>query len=145
MQRGGERMKRQISLRAALDDPALLDMGQPSWAAWRALLLATMGEPLLLDELEHFRALTGRNEPPSQMVAGLWAAIGRRGGKSRAIAALAVYLAGLCDHSEVLARGERALVLVLAPDRDQASVVVQYAAGILEASPMLRQLIVRST
>ena len=41
------RMKPKVTLRAALEDPQLLDMGAESWIAWRALLLAMMGEPLL--------------------------------------------------------------------------------------------------
>jgi hypothetical protein len=77
-----------------------------------------MGEPLTGGELDHFRRLTGRIDPPRRRVEELWGVIGRRGGKSRAIAALAVYLGGLCDHRAVLAPGERGLVLVIAPDRD---------------------------
>jgi hypothetical protein len=40
-----------------------------SWHAWHALLLATCGESLEQDELEIFQRVTGRNEPPSKLVA----------------------------------------------------------------------------
>jgi hypothetical protein len=136
-------MKQQTTLRRALTDAQLLDMSQPSWLAWRSLLLAAMGEALLPEELEHFRKLTKRQEPPSQRVKQLWCVIGRRGGKSRAIAALAVYLAALCEHP-VLARGERAIVLCIAPDREQSKVVLEYAAGLFE-QPLLQPLIARRT
>jgi hypothetical protein len=94
-----------ITLRAALNDPNLLDMAAPSWIAWRSLLLAAMGEPLLPEELEYFRKLTGRDEPPSKRVDEFWCVIGRRGGKSKAVAALCVYIAGLCEHRHLLSAG----------------------------------------
>src|SRR5262249_14685266 len=118
--------------------------GEPSWAGWRALLLAVMGEPLTPDEMETFRRLTGRDTSPAERVSEFWAVIGRRGGKSRAIAALAVFLAAMCSYP-MLRRGERGLVLCIAPDRDQAGIVLDYALGMLEDSPILRQLIVRQT
>jgi hypothetical protein len=46
--------------------------------------------------------------------------IGRRGGKSKAMAALAAYLAGLCEHP--LVRGERGVLLMIAPDQRQATI-----------------------
>jgi hypothetical protein len=108
-------MTPQISLRRALEDPNLLDMGGPSWAAWRPLLLACMGEPLTAEELEIFTRFTGRIEAPTNRVDEFWGIIGRRGGKTRAMAALAVYIAALCTHTHHLARGQRGYVLVVAP------------------------------
>jgi hypothetical protein len=139
-------MTPQTTLRRALEDMNLLGtaLGGESWAAWRALLLAVMGEPLSPKELEPFRRLTERDTSPTERVSEFWAVIGRRGGKSRAIAALAVYLAGLCAYP-MLRRGERGLVLCIAPDRDQAAIVLAYSLGMLEDSPILRQLIVRQT
>src|SRR4029453_13909123 len=111
-------MKPRVTLRRALEDPELLGaaLAGPSWHAWRSLLLAAMGEPLQPDELEAFTRFTGRSTPPSERVDELWCCVGRRGGKSRAMSTLAVYLAGLCDYSDKLARGERGVVLLLAPD-----------------------------
>lgn len=136
-------MKPRIKLREALEDKKLLDFGDPSWIAWRTLLLASRGEPLLPEELEIFKKLTGRAESPTKPVDELWAVVGRRGGKSRAIAALATYIAALCEHT--LAVGEVGRVLVIAGDRAQASHVLRYCAGIIEASPILRQLVARQT
>jgi hypothetical protein len=136
-------MKPQTTLRRALEDPQLLDMGAPSWTAWRALLLSVMGEALNADELQHFRTLTQRYKPPSEPVAEFWAVVGRRGGKSRATAALAVFIAALCEHK--LSPGEIGRVVIVAGDREQASICVSYARGILERSPILRQMIARQT
>jgi hypothetical protein len=139
-------MKSTVSLRDALADPKLLGvLAGDSWAAWRALLLAAMGEPLEPDELETFRRLTGGRQPPPSRVEEFVGIIGRRGGKSRAMATLACYIAGLCDHHDALVTGERGIVLLIAPDQRQARVALDYATGILEASPILRQLIANRT
>jgi hypothetical protein len=136
-------MKPRITIRKALEDKELLgsSMAGPSWAAWRSLLIAAMGEPLKPDELETFKRFTGRTTTPDRRVDEMWCCVGRRGGKSKAMATLAVYLAGLCDHSDTLIRGERGLVLLIAPDVRQARVLLEYAQGTLESAPMLKQLI----
>jgi hypothetical protein len=138
-------MKPQTTLRVALADPKLLAnaLSGESWAAWRSLLLAAMGEPLEATELEHFRRLTGRQVPPPERVDELWCVIGRRGGKSRAIAVLAAYLAALCRVK--LDPGEIGVVLCLAPSKEQAGVVLSYVAAALEQSPILSRLIRRQT
>jgi len=57
------------------------------------------------------------------------------------MSALAVYLAGLCDYKDKLVRGEKGVVLLLAPDMRQAKVSLDYAAGVLESTPIMRQLL----
>jgi hypothetical protein len=138
-------MKPRTSLRKALADSRLLGNAIPgdSWAGWRSLLLAAMGEPLEPDELEHFRRLTGRQEAPRERVDELWCVIGRRGGKSRAIAVLTAYLATLTTVE--LDPGETGVVLCLAPSKDQASIVLNYLDGLLRQSPVLSKLIRRQT
>ena len=78
-----------ITLRKALADPHLLGraLGGESWQAWRALLIAAMGEELTDPEREIFRKLTGREREPGQRVEELVCVVGRRGGKSRALPA----------------------------------------------------------
>jgi hypothetical protein len=56
---------------------------------WRVLLIAAMGEELLDDERAVFTKLTGRPREPLVRVSELTAVVGRRGGKSTAMAALA--------------------------------------------------------
>jgi hypothetical protein len=115
-------MKPTVTIRKAFSDPKLLGslLGGASWRAWRVLLIAAMGEALDDDERALFKQITGRDHEPLQRVEELVGCIGRRGGKSRAVAALAVYLAGLCDHRDVLAPGERGVLLAIAPDQRQA-------------------------
>src|SRR5262245_31731358 len=97
-------MKVRTSLREALHDERLLGKGLPGppWHVWRTLLLATCGEALTDAELETFRSVTGRETAPTERCEELVAVIGRRGGKSRATAVLASYLACLIDYSDVL-------------------------------------------
>jgi hypothetical protein len=117
----------------------------PSWLAWRALLIAAMGEPLMEDEREVFQKLTGRPGEPLERADELWAVVGRRGGKTRAAATLATYVAALADHSDGLAVGERGLCLFIAENTKQAAVAFGYAAGIFESVPMLSELVVGRT
>jgi hypothetical protein len=136
-------MQAKISLRRALEDPALLGgvLAGPSWHAWRSLLLAANGERLTDAEMLTFTKYTGRTKAPEKRVDELWCAIGRRGGKSRAMATMAAYYGGLCDYSRKLARGERGLVLLIAQDKRAAKVSLDYAEGAFDSTPMLRQLI----
>lgn len=131
-----------VSLREALREPELLGgtISGESWVGWRCLLLACLGEELTDDEHELFRKLTGGRAEPGQLIEEFVGVIGRRGGKSYAIAVLAAYIAGLCRHP-ALVRGERGIVLVIAPDQRQAQICLDYITAIFEASPILRQLI----
>ena len=136
-------MKVLTTLREALDDPHLLGnaLAGPSWHTWRVVLLATMGEQLTDDELVTFQEVTGRETAPTKRCEELIAVIGRRGGKSRAVAVLAVYLSTLIDHHDVLATGERGLLLCIAPDLRQAGIVHGYVQGIIQDSELLAPLV----
>ena len=110
------------------------------------LLLAAMGEQLRTDEeLAIFTRLTNRTRAPTQRVEEFWGVVGRRGGKSKAMACLATYIAVLCDHRAVLSAGETATVLIIAPDTKQAGVTLDYISGYLDASPVMRQVVRRQT
>ena len=132
-------MKPRISIRQSLQDPSLLGGALPgeSWAAWRTLLVASMGESLTEDERITFRELTGREREPLQRVDQFAAVIGRRGGKSRAMSMLATYIAGLCDHSDALAPGEKGVLLCVALDQRVAKIILDYCQATFEHSPIL--------
>jgi hypothetical protein len=68
---------------------------------------------------------------------------GRRSGKSRLAALIAVHRATFTDYRPHLAPGERALVMVIASDRTQARVVHRYVKGLLHTTPLLERLIER--
>lgn len=142
-------MKKIVTMRAALTSPDYFGgpdmMGGDSWAAWRVLLMTIVGEPLTDDEREVFRSLTGRQNEPQAPVREFTGAVGRRGGKSRAMGTLAAYLAGCCDYRHVLAPGQRGRLPVIAMSKEQADEVMQYCAGAFEQSVALRSLVENRT
>ncbi|WP_189397239.1 MULTISPECIES: hypothetical protein [unclassified Mesorhizobium] len=133
-------MKPRVSMREALTDPQLLGgaLPGPSWAIWRTLLIAAMGEPLKGEEQEQFTTVTGRMDVPGVMVDELWCVVGRRGGKTRAAGTLAAYTSTLCDWTDKLAPGERGVFPILAASTSQADRAYQHTVGILQHSPVLR-------
>ena len=134
-----------VSIRKALTDPALLGsiLSGDSWLAWRVLLIAGMGEPLTDEERVIFTKLTGREAEPLQRIEEAAFVAGRRGGKSRSMATLLAYIAGLCKHR--LAPGETGIALCIAPDQKQAKITLDYCEASFNESPMLRQLVVNRT
>jgi hypothetical protein len=123
-----------MNIIAALDDRNLLgaSIRDPvSWRPWESLLAAAFGLPLSSDELALYRQCTGRTVPPAAPAAYLWLVIGRRGGKSFAMALIAVFLAVFRDWRKYLSPGERAIVLLVAADREQAKILHRYCQGIL--------------
>jgi hypothetical protein len=140
-------MTPKISLRKSLADPRLLGraLSGPSWQGWRVLLLAAVGENLTPDERKIFRKLTGRSRELGKPVHELVAVVGRRGGKSRAMAVLMAWLAGLCDHRGTLAPGEVGVCLCISRDQRVAKIILNYIEGIFSDSPVLRRLIKNRT
>ena len=139
-------MKRAYQITDAISDPQLLGAALgpvASWRNWRTVLKTAFGLNLNDEEAVVFASVAGSRSPPTKRVRELWAIIGRRGGKSRVAAALAVYLAAFTRHR--LARGEVGMVLVLAASRDQARTVFGYIKGFLEVSPILRREIANQT
>jgi hypothetical protein len=132
-------------------DRALLDknllgaaLGAPeTWALWLVILKAAFGQELSRSERRAFASVAGSRRPPKTRVRELWAIIGRRAGKSRIAAALAVYFAAFVPHK--LAPGERGMVLVLAASTEQAKATFSYALAFMRESPILRREVVEAT
>ena len=70
-------MRPLISMRAALNDPDLFApvLKGESWAAWRVLLTAIVGEKLTPEERVVFESLTGRPQEPGEPVEEFWAIV----------------------------------------------------------------------
>lgn len=127
----------------ALFDPKLLGaaLGNPSsWRVWLTTLKAAFGQRLDAEELAVFASIAGDRSPPTERVRELWCVAGRRSGKSRMAAAIAIYLALFTKHR--LARGERGMCLIIAGSTSQASTVFNYVRGFLEASPAMAREVV---
>ena len=116
-----------------------------SWRPWQAVLAGLFGLPMSESLLALYRQLTGRQTAPTTPAREGWFVVGRRGGKSRIMALIAVYLACFRDYRAILAPGEKGTVMLLAADRRQARVLMRYVTGMLDGVPMLAQLIVART
>jgi hypothetical protein len=125
------------------DGPFAGQFSDESWQPWRVVLAALEGRALDEQGLDLFRRCTGRQTPPNAAVRELVCIVGRRGGKSRIGALLAVEAACLRDWTPFLAPGETATIAVIAADRSQARTTFGYIAGLLDAVPMLAARVTR--
>ena len=102
-----------------------------------------------MPDLDLFKALTGRAEPPDRPASEAWIIAGRRSAKSRKAATVATYLSTIgtevLGYRQRLAPGERGVVLVMAVDKAQAKVTLDYARAYFQAIPMFRAMIERDT
>jgi hypothetical protein len=116
-----------------------------TWANWKAVLKAMDGLPMTAGEIEFFKSIAGGREPPPGRVSEFVAACARRTGKDSVASLVAAYAAALFDQQDKLRPGERAQVLCLACDRDQARIVLRYIKSYFATIPELRAMIQRET
>jgi hypothetical protein len=135
------------TLAAWMDDKGFARHFEPlkSWTGWMTVWRCLFGLELSADEREFFHRCTGRTVPLDGPLTEAWLICGRRSGKSRFLALVAVCLATFRDYGPFLAPGEQPLVMVLAKDRDQAGVIFGYAKALVTQTPMLASMLVRET
>jgi hypothetical protein len=136
-----------VKLHAFMTNPALAgaEFSGPSWATWRIIARLIDGDGHLLDADDAALALklTGRTVLPTVAPREVYVGAGRRGGKSRFGALVSVWL--LAQTYPQLASGETAVVAHVAPDRAQAQIDLEYVAGLVEASDLLKAELVNRT
>ena len=139
-----------ITFAEACQDPNLLGpwFQGGTWATWRVIDKALFGEPLDDAELAVFKALTGRDEAPTERASEAWVIAGRRSGKDVKAAAIVTYLATIGaeiqNFASFLTRGERGVVQLLAVDRQQAQVCLGYVRAMFE-QPILAKMVAKVT
>jgi hypothetical protein len=116
------------------------DWDTHDWMAWRAFISAVFVQPLTAGEWHIYRRCTQLQELPQTRPTSVWLPIGRRGGKSRILAAIAVYLACCYDWTHNLDPGELGVIPVLAADRRQARTLMSYVKAFI-AHPRLQPLV----
>ena len=116
-----------------------------SWASWETFLAGLFALPLSSDQLATWQTCTGRKNSPEQPFGEAWLICGRRSGKSRVLALIAVFLACFHAWTDYLAPGERGTILVLAADRKQARVIMRYVRGLLNGVPALATMVENDT
>jgi hypothetical protein len=131
----------------AMDDPNLFApwFKQKSWDAWRCYLSALFVLPMNEKQLAIYREHTGRSDLPQAQANESFLICGRRSGKSLTAALIAVFLAAFRDYSAYLAPGETGVVMVIASDRKQARVILNYIDAFFERVPMLAKLVASRT
>jgi terminase large subunit-like protein len=128
------------SIREILNGPFAAWLGGDDWRPWASFLCALHGEPMSDYEAQLYRQCTGRQSLPDKPFREAWVAVGRKGRKSATAAMLAVYAAVYGRWKR--AAGETLRVMVVALSKDQARLVLGFAAAILESRPGLARLIV---
>lgn len=97
-----------VSILKALADKRLFAgaFKEPAtWAAWWAFLAALFGLAMSEDAAAIYRDCTGRDGLPDAAFREGWLICGRRSGKSRIMALIAVFLACLRDYRDYLGPG----------------------------------------
>lgn len=135
-----------LDIVSAMNDPRLFGsyFHGVTWAPWRAVLKAAYGLPMTDAEIELFRVVAER-DPPRRRVRELWIIAGRRAGKDSIASLILGHSAALFTGRDRLRRGERALCVALACDRDQARILLGYAKSYFTDIPMLCGMVRRET
>ena len=116
-----------------------------TWRTWHVFLKALFALAHTREELAVYQRHTRRETPPTEPAREAWLVVGRRGGKSRITALVAVFSAFFHNYSKMLAPGERGIVMVMAADRKQARVVFRYISGLIDSVPMLARMVASRT
>jgi hypothetical protein len=129
-----------------MNDPDLLEpfFAGHSWRPWKVVLKGAFGLRMAKSERALFRTLADR-DPPTKPVKELWVIAGRRAGKDSIASAIATHAAALFNQQSRLRPGERALVMCLACDRDQAKIVLNYARSYFTDVDLLTGMVQRET
>src|SRR4030095_4011113 len=112
-----------------------------TWIAWLSWLKAVFALPMDENELAIYQQCTGRTQPPTKQPSEIYTIVGRRGGKSFISSLTAVFIACFSNFKPYLNAGEKAAIIILARDRDQAKIVFSYVSGILRAIAPLAAMI----
>jgi hypothetical protein len=108
------------------------DWQEKHWTGWRSFISAVFADKMRsAAELQMFRECTHLDRPPTRRPPSVWMPIGRRGGKSRMLACIAIYLGCCFDWRPYLDPGEMGVIPVLAADRRQARTIMGYVKAFL--------------
>ena len=113
-----------------------------SYRMWRIVAKVLSRVKLTNSEAKSFNEISQRKEVPKAL-REICCIIGRRGGKSKFAAALALYLACFRDWRNELSVGERGIGMIICPDRRQGRVIKNYLVGFVQASPLLKSMVTK--
>jgi hypothetical protein len=108
---------------------------QETWRSWKVMLKAMYGIEMSIEELKIFQGATARQTPNPNGYFENFGIIGRRGGKSRIASLCAVWEAVFGGWSEKLSKGELGWEMILATDKNQGKIILNYVKALLELVP----------
>jgi hypothetical protein len=131
------------------EPPSIIDfvsdttwLGLTASPAQGVLLKAIYGLPVTPDEREIFHACSGRDAYPGHPFGETTVISGARGGKDSRIACpICCYEAVFGGHERHLAKGERAVIPLIAQDQRATRVAFSYIRDYFMGSPLLRQMV----
>jgi hypothetical protein len=131
-----------ISIIDTMDDPQCFEpwFRGSTWWGWRCILKAAYALTMDEEETAFFRSVAER-DPPEEPVKELWAVVGRRGGKDSVASVVCAHTAAFFSDQARLRPGERATVVCLATDRDQAKIIHSYIRSYFNQVDMLQALL----
>jgi hypothetical protein len=115
-----------------------------SWNGWRSIIKAISALPMSAEDIAFFKSVAGDRSPPTKRPRETWIVAGRRAGKDSVASAIAAHAAAFFGRHDRLRPGERALVCVIACDRDQSRVCLNYIRAFFEL-PLLKPMVQRET
>ena len=126
------------SLYEFMVDPELFGktFASSTFWAWRTVAKFLDGLPLEPAELELWKAITGRDAPPTKPFGEAYLVKPRRAGGTLFAAAVGLH-AALQDYSARLGPGELATVALIASDRKQARQLMNYCKGLIANSTLI--------
>jgi hypothetical protein len=114
----------------------------PSWNGWATVLKAAYALPMSDSERAFFRTIAERDPPKKAVRERIWIA-GRGAGKDSIESLDTTFSAVTFDRQDKLRPGERAVVMCLAVDREQAQIILGYVKGYFAKIPALRKMVMR--
>jgi hypothetical protein len=124
----------------AVESPLLFGSLFPeteTWEHWLTFLRTLYGLPFGEKDAEVFKVCTGREQQKADGYTEAYAIVGRRGGKSRMASLIAAYEAIFGPWTERLSPGERGWIFLVAVDRAQAAICLNYIRSALSLFPDL--------
>jgi hypothetical protein len=136
-----------LNIITAFDDPSLFGkfFTGESWDGWRSVLKAAFALPMTAADTAFFKSVAGGRDVPTEAVREFWAVVGRRGGKDSVASAICAYTAATFTGQDKLRPGEKAVVVCLAVDREQAKVLLNYIRSYFTDVDLLKGMLTRET
>jgi len=113
-----------------------------TWGPWITLFKVLSGYKKLDEkEMELFQECTGLEELPKEPLKEIFIVAGRRSGKSTGAALLSAFFGVWGDWKKYLSPGETARTFIVATNKQQGKIIMNYISAIFNINSSLRRLV----